>query len=270
MSKVWVMRLSGYALLCLALLMMTACRTAQCSAGSIHDAAAEGDLATVKSILNKNCMALNQRDFGGSTPLIMASMHGQKQVVDYLLSKGADVNARDNNGRTAIFWAAQNGEAAIVQLLIQKGASAKDRDLLGWTPLHGAAMLGQTDMVPLLTEKYADVNARDFRGRTPVDLAQTYERRDTEKMLRKHGARALSPAALPLLAAGAFIFMIGYIWIVVAAFITNVWWGIVCIFFPVATPLYVIFNVNSGWRPFVVILAGTALIIWGFFSLGLF
>ncbi len=258
------------AVICMVLLCMAATAVTRCSAGTIHEAAASGDVDAVKRMLNKDCMLLGERDFGGKTPLITAAMYGQKQVLEYLLSRGADVAARDNDGRTALFWAAENGEASIVQLLVEKGASVKDSDLLGWTPLHAAAMMGQTDMVPLLTQKYAQVNVRDIRGRTPLDLAQTFERHDTEKMLRRHGARGFSPAALPMLAAGAFVFIIGYIWLVVVAFMTSVWWGLACTFMIFTAPFFVVFNAGSGWRPFAVMVAGTALMVWGFCSMGLF
>jgi len=263
-------RLKAFLVLCLVLWCAEAGTVSRCEAKTIHEAAAEGDVAAVTRILDKDCMSLNQRDFGGQTPLITAAMYGQKQMVEFLLSRGADVTARDNIGRSAVFWAAQNGEASIVQLLVERGASVKDRDLLGWTPLHGAAMLGKTDMVPLLTQKYAEVNARDFRGRTPVDLAQAYDRPDTVKMLRKHGAIGFSPAALPMVAAGVFIFMIGFIWIVVAAFMTNVWWGLACTFLPAAPLVYVVFNADKGWRPFLVMLAGVAVLALGVRAIGLF
>jgi len=259
-----------FAVFCLVVWFAAAATMSQCEARTIHEAAAAGDLAAVRRILAKDCMALNQRDFGGQTPLITAAMHGQKQVVEFLMSRGADVTARDNNGRSALFWAAQNGETSIVQLLLEKGAPVNDRDLLGWTPLHGAAMLGKTDIVTLLAQKQAEVNARDFRGRTPVDLAQAFDRQDTVKMLHRHGAVVLSSTALITVAAGVFIFMTGFIWIVVVAFMTNVWWGLACTFFPAVPLFFILFNADKGWKPFMVMLAGLAVMAMGVHATGLF
>jgi len=59
---------------------------------SIHEAVQKGDLQDVKRHLNRGA-ALNSRDENGCTPLHIAAFYGQKEIAEFLISKGADINA---------------------------------------------------------------------------------------------------------------------------------------------------------------------------------
>jgi ankyrin repeat protein len=56
--------------------------------------------------------------------LYIACQNGHRKVVEYLISKGADIEARFKDGFTPIYIAAQKGHKNIVELLIQK--------VIGW------------------------------------------------------------------------------------------------------------------------------------------
>eukprot|EP00742_Colponemidia_sp_Colp-10_P022488 GILJ01026586.1.p1 GENE.GILJ01026586.1~~GILJ01026586.1.p1 ORF type:complete len:281 (+),score=31.64 GILJ01026586.1:2-844(+) len=74
----------------------------------------------------------------GSTPLILASLAGRKDVVQALLAMGADVNETDAKfGRSALFVAAANKCAPLVEFLVLKRADISARDKSGDTPLAG-------------------------------------------------------------------------------------------------------------------------------------
>lgn len=58
------------------------------------------------------------------SPLMQAVSRGDPQMVNLLLSAGADVNVTSyRTGRTALMMACFKGEAGIAQLLIERGAS---------------------------------------------------------------------------------------------------------------------------------------------------
>lgn len=57
----------------------------------------------------------------GDTPLIVASLIGNEEIIKILLSGGAEVNARDKDGWTALVWATEIGYANIAGLLKQFG-----------------------------------------------------------------------------------------------------------------------------------------------------
>ena len=88
---------------------------------SLHEAAAEGDIEKVKSLISGGA-DVNAKDDSGGTPLHNAVIFTQKDVIELLIAKGADVNAKDNQGRTALWWAKQQENDEITALLLKHGA----------------------------------------------------------------------------------------------------------------------------------------------------
>ncbi|MHC9540601.1 MAG: ankyrin repeat domain-containing protein [Vulcanimicrobiota bacterium] len=211
-------------------------------AGEIHTIAASGDILAMKELLNSKNVRIDEREPGGMTPLIIASMHGRKNMAAYLLSRGADVSIHDICGRSALFWAARYGAPDVVRLLVENRAVVNDPDELGWTPLHAAAMMRNNEAVSLLIAKKAYVFSRDINGKTPLELAQYFEWHDTAKILRRYGVKEPSPVMTVISLGGLAIFLAGYGWILAMAFILNVWWGLACIFMPCVAPFFCSYN----------------------------
>ncbi len=144
------------------------------SCGPIHDAARKGDLAQVQALLKGDPTLISSKDELGKTPLAMAAVAGQKDVVEFLLAHGADVNARDIVGDTPLHnadWEDDEGHKDVVGLLLAHGADVNAKGQQGRTPLHDAAFDGSTGMTTLLLAKGADVKARDDLGDTPLHFA---------------------------------------------------------------------------------------------------
>ena len=59
-------------------------------------------------------------DIGGRSPLHYAADFGQTEVLQYLVSKGANANAKDKHGITVILAAIWEGHTDCVKFLIQK------------------------------------------------------------------------------------------------------------------------------------------------------
>ena len=122
-------------------------------AAPIHDSAGKGDLAKVKVLVAKDPKLVNLKDPKGATPLHFAVAGGHKAVVEYLLSKKADVNAKKNDGVTPLHVAASLGKLEIAKLLIAKGANKDATDSKGRTPLTLAEEKGNVEMTALLSGK---------------------------------------------------------------------------------------------------------------------
>ena len=119
----------------------------------IHDSSGKGDLAKVKALVAKDPKLVNLKDPKGATPLHFAVAGGQKAVVEFLLSKKADVNAKKNDGVTPLHVAAAMGRIEIAKLLIAKGANKDAVDSKGRTPLTLAGEKGNVEMIDLLSGK---------------------------------------------------------------------------------------------------------------------
>jgi len=135
---------------------------------------------------------VNAKDKDGNTPLQRAAQHNRKDVAELLIAKGADVNAKDKDGNTPLQRAAQHNRKDVAELLIAKGAdvnakyNAKNKE--DYTLLHWAAQNNSKDVAELLIVKGADVNAKEKDGYTPLLQAAWYNRKEVAELLIAKGA----------------------------------------------------------------------------------
>ncbi|KAL6727776.1 hypothetical protein Aduo_009624 [Ancylostoma duodenale] len=104
---------------------------------AIHKAVEDGDVRRVKSLIDRQQLAL-ARDSYGMTPLHKALLHGQTNTVRHLLAKYPQcVNATDHAGRTPLHYAAAdpNGEH-MIKVLQKAGGDAFIDDKHGHTPFY--------------------------------------------------------------------------------------------------------------------------------------
>src|SRR5262249_32216266 len=87
---------------------------------------------------------------------------------------------------TALMLAALHGHKDVVQALIVRGAKVDDRNRFGETALMQAALAGFPEIVQLLLESGSDINARDVDSSTALILA--YNDRETTETLLRGGA----------------------------------------------------------------------------------
>ena len=94
-----------------------------------------------------------------------------KNVVEFLLNKGAEVNARNDDGATALHWACYKGYLESARLLLDHGAALEAKDEDNETPLHWASCNNKLDVVKELVQQGADIFAKSEDDKTPLDLA---------------------------------------------------------------------------------------------------
>jgi ankyrin repeat protein len=124
------------------------------------------------------------------TPVADAAMHGDREAVTALLSRGADVNLAHGDGMTALHWAALKGDAELAALLVKAGArvGAVTR-VARYTPLHLAARVGSAATLNVLVTAGADVNAANDNGTTPLMLSAAAGYGDALRLLLANGAQ---------------------------------------------------------------------------------
>ena len=161
---------------CLAFMLFILMLSNLAFCGEIHDAASQGDLEKVKSLLKTNPELVYNKDDNGWTPLHDAAAKGHKDVVALLLANGAEVNAKKWD-RTPLHEAVVNGHKDVAELLLANGAEVNARGHRGFTPLEWSIRTkGEKTMVDLLIANGADVNARDNQGDSPLHAVACNDR----------------------------------------------------------------------------------------------
>ncbi|KAK2187015.1 hypothetical protein NP493_180g01024 [Ridgeia piscesae] len=82
-----------------------------------------GDIDQVKTCINENKTLAGEMLPNGRYPLSVAADYGQKEVIEFLITKGADVNANDRYGISPLLSAIYEGHTECVKILLQKGAN---------------------------------------------------------------------------------------------------------------------------------------------------
>lgn len=133
---------------------------------------------------------LEQANPLGETPLMLAAVRGQTQLVQTLLEQGAQPN---RPGWNALHYAASHtGDAAlaIIGQLLEHSAYIDAESPNGTTPLMMAARYGLSDAVTLLLQAGADPSIKNQQGLTAVDFAREAGRdRDVQQLQRAIVAR---------------------------------------------------------------------------------
>ena len=143
----------------------------------------------VRSLLQRG-FDPNTRDEKGQTGLLLALREPSPRVIDVLLaSPKTNVEARNENDESPLMLAAIRGQRDLVQKLIARDA---DVNKPGWTPLHYAASstasTGQVEIMKLLLDKYAFIDAQSPNGTTPLMMAAMYGTTASVKLLLDEGA----------------------------------------------------------------------------------
>ena len=145
---------------------------------------------------------------GGDTALMFAARVGDLGSAKLLVAAGANVNDADAWGVSATVLAAHAGHRELVEFLLEKGADPNSA-AAGFTALHEAIMRRDEKMVTALLARGADPNAplrtwtptrrdsKDFNfppalvGATPFWLAARFSEPTVMRLLVKHGADPL-------------------------------------------------------------------------------
>ena len=91
-----------------------------------HVAAGLGDLKLVKRLL-KEGYEINQPDSFGATPLLIAMVAGQEEMVDFLLARNANPTLTAKDGYTLMHGAAFSGKKSMVRKALSLGLKVNSR-----------------------------------------------------------------------------------------------------------------------------------------------
>lgn len=163
---------------------------------------------------------VNDRNVRGEWVLVSTLYYGKKEIIHYLMDRGATLPddertlqqvayvtasngmerpfgmAVDKLERMKIKWwshvpmqaCARGGSLPIAKSLVAKGISFNKADIYGVAPIHIAAENGRLEMVKFLLAKGIDVNTPSRVGKTPYHYAREKGHKALVDFLIKKGA----------------------------------------------------------------------------------
>jgi len=134
-------------------------------------------------------MDVNLRDKrSNTTALEHAVRNANREMVQLLLSSGADVNLKNGSGETVLMMLDGDATSELVWDLINAGANVNVKDDSGNTALMQASSTDNLEAVKALLDAGAEVNTRNKEGRTALMLAAAEGRVNIVRTLVLAGA----------------------------------------------------------------------------------
>ena len=182
---------------------------------AVFEAAQADDIEAMVAYITAGADINEQNDFN-LTPLDIASVRGNAQMVSILLDagagwttesfhrgvvsgkidlvqifldRGADLNGRSGKwGFHALLFASQYGYVEIGKLLIEHGADVYLGDNYNDSAMNVAAYFGQLEFVEMLLARGVKPNTPNKAGSTALDYSISQKHPEVEKVLRATGA----------------------------------------------------------------------------------
>lgn len=158
------------------------------SAQEIFTAIQQGDLTKVKKLVEENPELLNSIQ-AGRKPFVYAVINRQKDIAEYLISKGADVNEKNLiSNYTPVIWAMRNNDLEMIKMLLNNGAELLLTTDLGESYLHFAVFLNRKNLVEFFLNKGINVDIKKYGNLTPLHIAAVRGLKDIAELLIQKGA----------------------------------------------------------------------------------
>ncbi|XP_052803268.1 ankyrin repeat and SOCS box protein 8-like [Mya arenaria] len=108
-------------------------------------------------------------------PLHLAVVQGNRDIVELLLSRGANIEATNVYGESPLHIAARSGDTALVSSLLAAGSNIDSYDCGEATPLFHAVYSDKPSTTELLVKAGANLNTLNEELMTPLDHAVLYK-----------------------------------------------------------------------------------------------
>jgi len=140
------------------------------SEGRLYKAAKDGDIEGVAAACAEGAALDVLHPEFGSTPLIIATLHGHTECAHFILEEKGELEQRNKFGWTPLLAACSKGHLMLSGYLISRNADINAQDKLGRTPLHNAVAVGCDELAKGLIEEKADVHAKTKDGKTVLSI----------------------------------------------------------------------------------------------------
>lgn len=117
---------------------------------------------------------LEDKNFNGDTPLMIACTRGYIDIVHFLIKEEkCDVNTRENTGSTPFIASCANGKEDVTKYLLDYSkANYKILNKMKQSAVHKSAYYGENRILKLLSKNTSlSFNTKDKFGNSPIHLA---------------------------------------------------------------------------------------------------
>lgn len=143
-------------------------------------AVTDGSVKAADALIGWPKTKVEWRNAKDESPLMLAALRGQTDIVRKLIARDADVN---KPGWAPLHYAATGGHLEIMAMLLEHHAFIDAQSPNKTTPLMMAAHYGSTAAVKLLLDAGADTAMRNELGLTAIDFANRANRRDAADLI---------------------------------------------------------------------------------------
>lgn len=158
----------------------------------VAKACSDGDLKAVRVGLKDNPSHLNVTEHAGNTPLQIAALDGDTEIVKFLINQGADVHTKNVDKDTPLIDAVENGHFEVVELLLNAGVNPFQANSRGQEPLElnqessGTPEARQQIEVALLNAK------ERWNSRRPSEPGDQQSSRDSAALQSPRGSPSVA------------------------------------------------------------------------------
>ena len=136
-------------------------------------AAGNGNIEQLKLLLRETNVDPSAGDYDGRTALHVAAVQGRNEIVELLLSRGANANAIDRWGRNPLWEAIRNENDHIATLLRSHGAVVSISECRIAIILCTLALEGNIHRLTFMVRNGCSVDSADYDKRTALHVAKS-------------------------------------------------------------------------------------------------
>jgi ankyrin repeat protein len=131
------------------------------------------DFLGIKQHLKHGASPNETEENGESVICFALRYHCDQEILELLITQGADLYATDKEGVSVFDVAITYNNLFIINRLLEAGFDVnRSTRRSGFTPLMGAVCYGRTEVIQYLLDKGADVSTRDGHGFSALDFAR--------------------------------------------------------------------------------------------------